>query len=205
MKLRALQLLPLLFLAACSLEQKVVQRPAILDGTQALAKQAPVGLQNFRQALATREAAVGIKAPASVLDSIAGLLSADGDSQGASGPMLVAQGTFGFRFCSVVVNREGLIPSVSRRYFKSADLSSPASRLSPAARSEAVQDLFKLALDRAPSPQEAAAIDTALVEGEASAPTGANGTATTIPSSPASHALNLACSAVFASPDAITQ
>lgn len=205
MKLRLLSLTLLLALTACSLEQKVIQVTGN-DAMRNLALQAPVGLQNFRQTVASREAAMGFKMNVEVLcDQVKGLMSADGDSEATSGPMLLALGTVNNRICEEWIKKEAILPSAARRYFKGADLSTNVSTLSEAAQREATRDLFKMALDRAPTSAEESILKTALTEAQAAAPATAPAAPGSFSASPASHALIVGCAVVLASPDAITQ
>jgi hypothetical protein len=193
-----------LLLGACSLEQRLIPVGETTE-SQALALQAPVGVQNFRQAVAVRESALGVRLPlATAYGQIAGLLSADGDSESAGGPMLVAFGTLNARYCRQWVQNQASWPSAQRQFFKSADFSAAGSRLSEAAKREATRDLFRMAFERAPSEAEEAAVFTALTEAQAEAAVPGISAAGTFQPSVASQALTLGCAAVLTSPEAVT-
>lgn len=189
-----------LFLTACSLEQRVlnVSTKGGDDVARRNALLPPVGLQNFRQAIAAREAALGsqLNLASPVYAKIAGLLSPSGDSETTQSPLLVAMGTLSSELCTQLVDRERVLPSAQRSYFKNVLFSTTTVSLDDNKSHEVAQDLFRIALQRPPSTGEEAAVADAVRE----AATGAN-PANAVPDRVG---VVVGCSAVFASPDAIT-
>lgn len=153
----------LLLLGACALEPRE-GHDAENEEFLRNAYVAPVGIQNFRQFVASRVVISGVPlTPDSPMRGVylqsQGLFSMDGDALSASSPMVMAMGSLSASFCDAAHARDMGLADGQRLLFRHVPSSGS---FSGASRSRFAAHLFRRALQREPSGAEKAVLTTLL-------------------------------------------